>query len=175
VRSSERAVVFVDLGVPRTIDPTVGALPGVLLFDIDDLERGSAETRELAATDTEAAKRMVATGCDEFQQWWAARESAPAIAALTQEAEHIRLGELERALRKLDHLSDRDKNVVAALSVGIVNKLLHQPVSTLRTDPGRGETAEAIRKLFGLILTTSNSVDIPISGESPNASAQAAD
>ncbi len=150
VQPSNHDIVLIDLGVPRTIDPALRASPGVRLFDIDDLERGSADSRQVVESDVEIAKLMVESACDEFLQWWAARESAPAIAALTHQAERIRDAELERALRKLDHLSDRDRNVVAALSVGIVNKVLHQPISTLRGSLDGGETADLTLKLFGL-------------------------
>jgi glutamyl-tRNA reductase len=142
--------VLVDLGIPRTIDPALREVSGVQLFDIDDLERFSADRRESSEADVERARSMVAEARDVFLRWWAARESAPAIAELSAKAEQIRAHELERALRKLDHLSDRDRNVVAALSAGIVNKLLHEPISTLRGSLDGGETTSAMRKLFAL-------------------------
>jgi len=145
-----RQIVLVDLGIPRTIDPALREVSGVQLFDIDDLEQFSANRRKSSETNVEHARSMVAEARDEFLRWWAARESAPVIAELSSKAEQIRASELERALRKLDHLSDRDRNVVAALSAGIVNKLLHEPISALRGSLDGGELTSAMRKLFAL-------------------------
>ncbi|MFL5759290.1 MAG: glutamyl-tRNA reductase [Thermomicrobiales bacterium] len=150
LESNTREIVLVDLGVPRTIDPSVHAVDGVQLFDIDDLEQCSVDRRESVAADVEAAELILDAARDAFLRWWAERESAPAIAELRQKAERIRAVELERALRKLTHLSDRDRNVVAALSAGIVNKLLHEPITSLRGSLDGGESTEAMRKLFGL-------------------------
>jgi glutamyl-tRNA reductase len=147
---SSRQIVLVDLGIPRAIDPDFRDDAGVQLFDIDDLEQYSTNRRESSEADVERARSMVAEARDEFLRWWIARESAPAIAELSAKAEQIRANELERALRKLDHLSDRDRNVVAALSAGIVNKLLHEPISALRGSLDGGETTSAMRKLFAL-------------------------
>lgn len=150
LESNTREIVLVDLGVPRTIDPSVHAVDGVQLFDIDDLEQCSVDRRESVAADVEAAELILDAARDAFLRWWAERESAPAIAELRQKAERIRAVELERALRKLTHLSDRDRNVVAALSAGIVNKLLHEPITSLRGSLDGGESTEVMRKLFGL-------------------------
>jgi glutamyl-tRNA reductase len=84
-----------------------------------------------------------------FVEWWNARPVTPAIASLQQRAELIRAAELERALRKLGHLSERDREVVKALSVGIVNKLLHQPVTRLRQATGDDPAIGTVIELFG--------------------------
>jgi glutamyl-tRNA reductase len=154
-----RQIVLVDLGIPRTIDPAWRDVSGAQVLDIDDLKQLSATRRESSAADVERARSMVAEARDEFLQWWVARESAPAIAELSAKAEQIRASELERALRKLGHLSERDRNVVATLSAGIVNKLLHEPISTLRGSLDGGETTFAMRKLFALAADSGDAPD----------------
>jgi glutamyl-tRNA reductase len=149
-QSRTQPLVIVDLGVPRTIEPTLRLNPAVRLFDVDDLEQFSADRRDSSTADVEQAEILVEEARDAFLRWWAARESAPAIAELSSKAEQIRETELDRALRKLAHLSERDRNVVAALSAGIVNKLLHDPITNLRGSLDDGETAAAVRRLFGI-------------------------
>lgn len=150
VASRVQPLVVVDLGVPRTIDPDLRTNSVVRLFDVDDLEQFSSDRRDSSAADVHRAELLIEEARDGFLRWWAARESAPAIADLSDRAEGIREVELDRALRKLAHLSERDRNVVAAMSVGIVNKLLHEPITNLRGSLDSGETAAAARKLFGL-------------------------
>jgi glutamyl-tRNA reductase len=154
--SRDRPLVAVDLGVPRTIDPALRDSADVSLFDIDDLERFSVDRRASSAADLAQAELMVDEARDSFLRWWAARESAPAITELSSKAEQIRAAELDRALRKLTHLPDRDRNVVATLSVGIVNKLLHEPITNLRGSLDGGETAAAMRRIFNLEPEHSN-------------------
>jgi glutamyl-tRNA reductase len=140
----------VDLGVPRTVEPELRINPSVRLFDVDDLEQVSADRRDSSTADVERAEILIEEARDAFLRWWAARESAPAIAEISNKAEQIREAELDRALRKLVHLSERDRNVVAALSVGIVNKLLHDPITNLRGSLDDSETTAAARRLFSI-------------------------
>ena len=100
-----------------------------------------AGRRESSRGRCRASRALVEEARDDFLRWWAARASAPAITELSSKAEQIRAVELERALRKLSHLSERDRNVVAAFSVGIVNKLLHEPITNLRGSLDGGETS----------------------------------
>jgi glutamyl-tRNA reductase len=154
LKSRPQPLVVVDLGVPRSVDPELRVNRAVRLFDVDDLEQISAGRRDSSTADVERAKVLVEEARDAFLRWWAARESAPAIAELSGKAEQIRETELERALRKLAHLSDRDRNVVAALSVGIVNKMLHEPITNLRGSLSPDETTYAARRLFGIQVQT---------------------
>lgn len=147
--ADERAVVVMDLGVPRQVAPAVAELAGVALLDLDSLTPIADERRLGAAREAAMAEALVDAACDAFMTWWAQRTAAPTIAAIRDQAEQLRQVDLNRALRKLSHLTERDRNVVAALSVGLVNKLLHDPTSRLRQDAD-GELAAAARRLFGL-------------------------
>ena len=143
-------LLLLDLAVPRSLDPGLAALPGVRLHDVDALEPAMAEARTRAAADIRAATTLIDAAVAEFMGWWQTRPVSPAIAALRRRSEQIRAAELERALRKLGHLSDRDREVVKALSVGIVNKLLHSPVTRLRHAEIDDPTVGAVMELFGL-------------------------
>jgi glutamyl-tRNA reductase len=167
VEARIKPLVIVDLGVPRTVDPELKQADSTRLLDVDDLENFSAERRDTSSGDIEHAETLIEDARDSFLRWWAARESAPAIAELIGKAEEIRETELDRALRKLSHLSDRDRNIVAAMSVGIVNKLLHEPITNLRGSLDGGEAATAMRRLFNLETEpVENHHPEPIDGES---------
>ncbi len=151
-RGSHAPVFAIDLGVPRNIARDVADLPSVYLYDMDDLndvaEANSAGRRREATR----AERIVDDGAQRFDGWLAALRAAPTIRRLRARAEAVRSDELEKALRKLS-LDDADRGVVEALSVAIVNKVLHAPVSRLRTQAERDEGLaylDAARELFAL-------------------------
>ena len=149
--SRESPLLLVDLAVPRSIDPRLGELPQVHVLDVDDVQPVVAAERQRAEADIRQAGVIIDEAVAAFGHWWTARPVTPAIASLQQRAELIRTAELERALRKLGHLSDRDREIVKALSVGIVNKLLHQPVTRLRQAAGDDPAIGTVIELFGYV------------------------
>jgi glutamyl-tRNA reductase len=148
----ERQLLLIDLAVPRDIDPAVARVPNVVLHDIDGLQppSGGCDERSSPARDVLEAQLDVAV--DNFMQWWRARAIVPTIAALRQQAERIRGGELERTLARLPNLTVEDRRRIDALTSAIVNKLLHQPMVSLKESAGSGEYLEAVRELFALPL-----------------------
>lgn len=152
----------IDIAVPRDIDPQVAQVSNVRLFNIDDLNQlldANRVERERAVTQVRA---IIAEELENFWQWYCERRAVPVIADLRARAEAIRAAELDKALRRLGHLnlSERDYNVIAALSAGIVNKLLAAPTERLkeRVQSGDGQMyLETLRELFE--LTDSNEHD----------------
>lgn len=145
-----RPLLCFDLAVPRDIDPAAAALPGVLLHDMDALALVAAARRVQRSAELDAAEEIVARRVEQFMEWWRGREVVPAIAQLRSRAEEIRDAELERALARLPELTDRGRIVVRGLASRIVNKLLHQPVTTLKHDPEGANMAQIVQYLFGL-------------------------
>ena len=143
-------LIVIDLAVPRSVDPALADDARVDLFGIDDLSAVAAGHRDRYAAEVTRTEAIVDEAADAFAAWLAQRAAAPTIAALRRRAEATRTAELDAALRKLGHLSARDRNIVAALSVGLTNTLLHEPVTRLRGDAGAGELAVATRRLFAL-------------------------
>ena len=148
-----RALLVVDVAVPRDVDPTAAELPGVTLLDMDDLrafaEAGQAERRREVA----AVRVMVAEELDRYMAVSSAREVAPLVSALREQAEDVRRAELERFRSKLGELDERQIEAIEAITHGIVAKLLHQPTVGLKDAAGtpKGERlAEALRDLFDL-------------------------
>ena len=148
-----RPMFFIDIAVPRDIDPAVNTLENVFLYDIDDLHNVVQENRRARQREALAAEELVWQEVRQFQQWLAARDAVPTIVALRQRAETIRLQELDKALAKLGPLDDRQRRTLEALTSGIVNKLLHAPTVYLKRSSGAGQVRDAVhlvRHLFDL-------------------------
>ncbi len=150
-----RALCLIDIAVPRDIDPTAKQIPNVHLFDLDDLKQVAEE--KIAEREKQVAhvRTIIAEEAEEFWRGYLARRAAPVIAALLGRAESIRIGELDKALRRLGHLdlSERDRNVIAALSAGILSKLLAAPTAHLkeRVQSGDGQVyLDILSELFEL-------------------------
>jgi glutamyl-tRNA reductase len=139
-----------DLAVPRDIAPAAGTIPGVTLRDVDDLTPVGEATRQQRQAAVTAAEAIVATETARFMDWWRARAVAPAIDARRSHAEAIPDAELARALARLPGLTAREEAVVRDLAGAIVNKLLHQPVTTLKAAPEGANMAQVLHDLFGL-------------------------
>lgn len=148
-----RAMFFIDIAVPRDIDPGVNALENVFLYDIDDLHNVVQENRRERQREALAAEELVRREVQHFAQWLAVRDAVPTIVALRQQAEAVRVQELEKALAKLGPLTERQRQAIEALTSGIVNKLLHAPTVYLKraSDPGQVRDAvHLVRHLFHL-------------------------
>lgn len=151
----DRKMVIVDISVPRDVDAAVAALPGVVLFDIDDLERVVEANLNGRRREAERGEGFVIGAVQGFSAWRRGLKAAPAITSLRERAESIRQGELARLDGQWDGLSEADRERVEALTKGIVNKLLHEPTVRVRAaaEEGDGEALrhlESLRHLFGL-------------------------
>jgi glutamyl-tRNA reductase len=152
-RRDGRALLVVDVAVPRDIDPGVGEIFGVTLLDIDDL-RGFAE-QSLAQRRQEVVnvRRVITDELERYRLERSVREIAPLITALRVRGEDVRLGELERFRSRLGALDPETREAIEALSKRIVNKLLHDPTVVVKDAAGtaRGELyADALAALFEL-------------------------
>ena len=163
-----REMLLIDLAVPRDIEPAVGRLPGVTLFDIDDVKDVvdlNLEERRRRAVRAEA---IVEEELNDFMRWHGSLFVVPTIAALKQRGEAIRASELQKALNRLGPLSEHDRKVVATLASTIVNRLLHEPVTRLKeyalTPQGHLYT-ETLQNLFGLAVDGERSRTIPETGD----------
>lgn len=148
-----RPLVMVDIAVPRDIEPSTGELPWVHLYNVDDLRDICAANLEQRRRESEKIAVIIEDELQKYVRWWQAREVVPTIAALIRKAEAIRQDELNRAYGRLSTLSERDRNTVNALTLAIMNKLLHEPIVRLKE---RGAALDgqhylhAVRELFDL-------------------------
>jgi len=131
-RRRNRPMFFIDLAVPRDVDPAMGKLEGIFVYDIDDLQAVAADHMAVRSREADAAEALIAAEVERFHQWQRTLNVAPAIVALQQQAEQMRQTELKRAQAKLGSLSDEQIAAVEALTRGLVNKLLHPPMQALK-------------------------------------------
>lgn len=144
-----RPLVIVDIAVPRDVDHAARQVPGVHLYDIDDLEAAAEANREARQREVMAVQAIVEDEALRFDAWLAARSITPTITALRLRAEETRLRELERTLARLEGVSEADRQRIEAMTRSLVNRLLHEPMTRLRDGADQGEV-DAARKLFGL-------------------------
>jgi glutamyl-tRNA reductase len=131
-RRRNRPMFFIDLAVPRDVDPAMGKLEGIFVYDIDDLQAVAAAHMALRGREAADAETLIAAEVERFHQWQRGLNVAPAIVALQQQAEEIRLAELRRAHARLSTLSEEQLAAVEALTHGLVNKFLHPPMQALK-------------------------------------------
>ncbi len=152
-RRQYRPLLMIDIAVPRDIEPEVGRLENVFVYDIDDLQ--TVADRNVAARRKELARceEIIESHVREFVAWQQSREVGPTITALQEHFGEIARQELERVLPKLSQVSDRDRELLAQMLHRITQKLLHGPSTLLRdkAETGRAHLyADTLRNLFGL-------------------------
>ena len=148
-----RPLFFIDLAVPRDLDPAIHDLPECYLYDIDDLEAVVAESLAGRRREAERAETIVAAEAERFRAWQASLDVVPAIASLRARAEEVRPAELAKAEPALGRLSEDDRRAVESLTAQIVNKLLHLPTVRMKQAATAADGvlyADTVRDLFGL-------------------------
>ncbi len=148
-----RPILFVDLAVPRDVDPALATIDGCFVYDVDDLE-AVVET-SLAGRRVEAvrAEQLVAAEAERFREWQASLAVVPAIASLRARAEEIRSGELAKAEGRLGRLPESERKLVESVTSQIVAKILHLPTVRMKEAAAGADGvvyADVVRHLFGL-------------------------
>jgi len=144
---------LIDIAVPRDIDPACAEVSDVYLYDIDDLNGVVSTNLEERMHEAERAEVIIAEEMGEFEAWLESMEVVPTVAAIRAKAEAVRAEELEKALKRLGGLSEKELKTVEALTSSIVNKMLHGPTARLKGVAAEkdGYTyVEAARFLYGL-------------------------
>lgn len=152
-RRPDRQLVIVDIAVPRDVDPQVGALSGVTLYDLDKLSDRLGDSLDRRLKEVPRVERILAEEKAVFLQFFEELDVRPLIAALRQQADAIRIRELEKTLRRMPDLTPQERERLDAMTRSIVKKILHPPTTALRDLAGMPECAEVAdlaRQLFGL-------------------------
>jgi len=151
-QGERRPLVVLDLGVPRDVEPEVRELPGVVLADLDAL-RAVLETDEGPRREVERVRALIAEETAGFMGGQREARLTPTIRALRARAEQVRQQELARAATRLAGLDDRQRAAVEAVTRGLVNKLLHDPMvrgKALAARPDGDLYVAALRQLYHL-------------------------
>ncbi|HLI29520.1 MAG TPA: glutamyl-tRNA reductase, partial [Terriglobia bacterium] len=148
-----RPIFFVDIAMPRDIDPAAGELDNVFLYNIDDLAQVVEVNKKLRQREAARAEEIVRQEIQKMMHRLASREMAPTIVAIERRLDGIREKELERFRGRLATLSPEQREAVDGLTRAIQNKILHGPITELKTaagEPEDGTLAQMIRRIFGV-------------------------
>jgi glutamyl-tRNA reductase len=152
-RRRNRPLFFIDIAVPRDIDPDINRANNVYVYDIDDLKGVIDKNIEKRETEATKGNRIVDEGVIQFGKWLEAQEVTPTIVALRNKAESIRKQELAKTLSGRKSISEKERADIDRLTISICNKILHDPTIFLKR-PGRWDKRDlyvnATRKLFNL-------------------------
>jgi glutamyl-tRNA reductase len=144
-----RELLLIDIAVPRDVDPSVREIPGVHLYDIDGLQGIVQTNMHLRRAELAQVEAIVDEAVGKFSDWMRSLEVVPTISAVRSRAEALRVAELERTLAK-SNVNAADRKRIDAMTSAIVKKILHGPISRLKS-PGEGvRYVEAVRALFDL-------------------------
>ena len=148
-----RPMFLIDIAVPRNIAPEVNSLEAVFLYDIDDLGRVVEKNLKGRQSEAEQAETIIAEEVEKILHRMEARKVTPTIVKLQEQVENWKKSELDRMRGKLGELTPQQNEAVETLLRGVMNKMLHGPLSELRATAGKPEgelTAEMIRRMFKL-------------------------
>jgi len=152
-KRKNKPMFFIDIAVPRDIDPRVNSINNIYLYDVDDLQGVVQANLKERHKEAKKAEGIIDQEIGQFYAWMATLEVKPTIVSLRRKFEEIRSGELERSLKNLRNLGDKEKKAVEALTAAIVNKILHPPISALKRAQNNGGEegyVDAVRALFEL-------------------------
>ncbi len=151
-RRRNRPSFFIDISVPRNIDPAIGKIPDVFVFDVDDLESVISSNIREREREAERAELIVESEIMQFQQALRALDAGPTVGALRQTLQDIAMLELQRQRTRLGPLTAEQERAIEALLISTVNKVSHPVLSHMRRsyDAGDAESIQAWRDIFGL-------------------------
>ncbi|MFH1102140.1 MAG: glutamyl-tRNA reductase [Pseudomonadota bacterium] len=148
-----RPLFFIDIAVPRDIDPEINRLPNSYVYDIDDLKGIIVENLEDRKQEAAKGERIVEESVIHFRKWFESLDVVPTVVALRNKIEFIVKGEAKKTLQSLGHPFENDDPVVERMANAVVNKILHDPTLFLKGLSGfetKSLSLDMIRKLFKL-------------------------
>ncbi|RJQ08040.1 MAG: glutamyl-tRNA reductase [Dehalococcoidia bacterium] len=155
-------LLIIDIAMPRTVDPEARTLPGVVYYDLDDLQSLADRASAARASEVAAVEAIVAEETARFAAWGARLHIAPTIAALTDRTEALRSAEVAKVMRRLRlDAADRAQveELMEAATRGLVNQLLAGPIATLNARYDQDGYVDTVRELFRLDETRTAEAD----------------
>ncbi len=154
VLDPHHSVMIFDISVPRNVDSDVNTLANIQAFNVDDLKAVVAQNQESRRKMAMEAEGILAEEVENFNSWWRFLDTVPTISCLRDKMETIRAQELEKALSRLGaEFAERHQDVIEALTKGIVNKIMHDPMIQLRAQEDidtRKRAVQTLQVLFNL-------------------------
>jgi len=167
-RRQARPLIIMDLAVPRDVEPAVAGLPGVYLYNIDDLQATLDKNLALRQAAIPQVEAILKTGVEDFLHWLHGRQVVPVLTSFRQQVSELAESEIKQALNRMEGLSQQSERAVLYAVRRVVKKLLHKPTERLKAHAASGESliyAQALQDLFALesALTASELLNCPCS------------
>lgn len=151
-RRRNKPAFFIDISVPRNIDPAIGSLPNLFVFDIDDLESVISSNIREREHEAQRAELIVDSEVMQFQQALRALDIGPTLGALRNKLQDIARSEMDKQRGRLGNLTSEQEKAVESLLMATVKKISHPVLNHLRRaySAGEGPDIQAWRESFGL-------------------------
>jgi glutamyl-tRNA reductase len=156
-RRKNRPMFFIDIAVPRDVSQDMAKLDGIFTYDIDDLQQAVSSHVADRHKEAELAEAIIASEVEKFEARFEARvntlDVVPTIVSLQDHLETIRQAEIDRVRGRMGHLTPEQEMAVEALTRGIINKVMHTPITTLKSAARESEATtivDVIKRLFNL-------------------------
>jgi len=153
VSRGDRPLCILDIALPRDVDPRVGDLANVFLYNLDDLQAVVTANLERRRAELPTAEELIESEVAKYWDWVAGLAAVPVLTAMRDRMEALRAKELADAMRRLQHLPPAERAVVEEFSRTLMNKFLHEPTVRLRAAASNGRglgVVDTVRYLFGL-------------------------
>jgi glutamyl-tRNA reductase len=149
-RRRSRPMFFIDIAVPRDVDPEMARLEGIFVYDIDDLQGVAAQNHSGRTGEAAHAETIIDTEVERYRLISQSLDARPAILGLQRAFENIRQTELRRSALKLATLNSEEREAVESLTRGLLKKLMHGPLMAIKTAARDGDAAtlEAVERAF---------------------------
>jgi glutamyl-tRNA reductase len=152
-RRKNRLLFLIDIAVPRDIDPAVGEIDNVYLYNIDNLQEIVDGNLQIRKKEAEKAEAIIDEEVTNYREWYNTLEVVPTIVSLREKMEGIIRGELAKSGAWMENLTEEERKNIEGLANSIINKILHDPITGLKEESrenGALPYIAAIRRLFGL-------------------------
>ncbi|MEP6495748.1 MAG: glutamyl-tRNA reductase [bacterium] len=149
----DRPLCILDIAMPRDVDPAVGDLANVFLYNLDDLQAVVSANLDRRRAELPTAEELISTEVERYWEWVAGLAAVPVLTEMRTQMDAVRARELSDALRRLQHLSPDERAIIEDLSRRLMNKFLHEPTVRLRAAAANGRglgVVDTVRYLFGL-------------------------
>jgi glutamyl-tRNA reductase len=152
-RRKNRPMFFIDIAVPRDVDPAMNELDGIFVYDIDDLQQVAASHVADRKKEAARAEQIIESEVERFAARVQTSNVVPTIVSLQEHLENIRQAEVDRLRGRFGQITAEQEAAIDALTRGIVNKILHTPITALKSaarDQGEGPVVDLVRRIFNL-------------------------
>lgn len=165
-RRKNRPMFFIDIAVPRDVSQGMAKLDGIFAYDIDDLQQAVTSHAADRRKEAERAEAIIAGEVEKFEARISTLDVVPTIVSLQDHLETIRQAEIDRVRGRMGQLTPEQEIAIEALTRGIINKVMHTPITTLKSAAKESEATtvvDVVKRLFNLQV---KGKDIPLQ-ESP--------